>query len=75
MKKIDGEGKTIRGLLKGVKYSIDQYQREYRWQEKQTRELIEDLSGKFQEDYRDGHARKKVKEYGRYFLGSVIVSS
>jgi uncharacterized protein with ParB-like and HNH nuclease domain len=47
MREILGEAKTIRGLLKGVKYSIDYYQREYKWQEKQIRELIEDLSGKF----------------------------
>ncbi len=75
MREILGEAKTIRGLLKGVKYSIDYYQREYKWQEKQIRELIEDLSGKFLEDYQSDHARKKVKEYGHYFLGSIIISS
>lgn len=75
MKKIDAEAKAIRGLLKAVKYSIDYYQREYKWQKKQIRELIEDLSGKFLEDYQAGHARKQVKEYGHYFLGSIIISS
>ena len=75
MREILGEARTVRELLKGVKYSIDYYQREYKWQEKQIRELMEDLSGKFLEDYQAGHARKKVKEYGHYFLGSIIVSS
>jgi uncharacterized protein with ParB-like and HNH nuclease domain len=75
MREILGKAKTIRELLKGVKYSIDYYQREYKWQEKQIRELIEDLSGKFLEDYQADHARKKVKEYGHYFLGSIIISS
>lgn len=32
MKEILGKAKTIRELLGGTKYSIDYYQREYRWQ-------------------------------------------
>ena len=36
------ETKTVRELLKGVKYSIDYYQREYKWHEKQIRELVDD---------------------------------
>jgi len=40
MREILGKAKTVRELLKGVKYSIDYYQREYKWQEKQIRELI-----------------------------------
>ena len=39
-----GKAKTVRELLKGVKYSIDYYQREYKWHDKQIRELIDDLS-------------------------------
>jgi hypothetical protein len=74
MKEIHGDAKTVRELLKGVKYSIDYYQREYMWQEKQIRDLVQDLSEKFQEDYRPDHERKRVKEYGHYFLGSIIVS-
>ena len=74
MKEILGKAKTIRELLKGVKYSIDYYQREYRWQDKQISELIEDLSGKFFEDYQPGHERSKVGDYAHYFLGSVIIS-
>src|SRR5437870_1111897 len=46
MKEILGKAKTIRELLKGVKYSIDYYQREYNWQEKQIHELVDDLSTK-----------------------------
>lgn len=73
-RKIQGNAKTVRELLKGVKYSIDYYQREYKWQEKQIRELIYDLSGKFLEDYRPEHPRKKVADYPHYFLGSIIIS-
>lgn len=39
MREILGKAKTVRELLKGVKYSIDYYQREYKWQTKQIQEL------------------------------------
>ena len=74
MRKIDGKAKTVRELLKGVKYSIDYYQREYKWHDKQIRELVNDLSGKFLEDYQPGHERSKVADYPHYFLGSIIIS-
>ena len=44
MREILGKAKTVRELLKGVKYSIDYYQREYKWHEKQIRELVDDLT-------------------------------
>ena len=34
MKETKGVAKTIREILKDQRYSIDYYQREYRWQEK-----------------------------------------
>lgn len=74
MRDILGKAKTVRELLKGVKYSIDYYQREYKWQDKHIKELIDDLSGKFLEDYRPGHERRRVAEYPHYFLGSIIIS-
>jgi hypothetical protein len=74
MREILGKAKTTRELLKGVKYSIDYYQREYKWKEKQIRELIDDLSDKFLEEYRPEHVRKRVAEYPHYFLGSIIIS-
>ena len=74
MKDILGKAKTVRELLKGVKYSIDYYQREYKWQEKQIHELVDDLSNKFFEEYRSTHPRNKVADYPHYFLGSIIIS-
>src|SRR5262249_44937323 len=71
---IDGKGRTIRELLAGHKYSIDYYQREYKWQRKQVAELIDDLADKFREDHEDGNERSAVAEYGHYFLGSIIIS-
>ena len=44
MKAIRGEAKNLRTLLGGTKFSIDYYQREYRWESKQIDELIKDLA-------------------------------
>lgn len=74
MKEILGKAKTVRELLKGMKYSIDYYQREYKWHEKQILELVDDLSAKFLEEYQPAHLRAKVADYPHYFLGSIIIS-
>jgi len=71
---IDGKGKTVWELLNAKRYSIDYYQREYKWQTKQVRELIDDLSTKFLESYDPSHERSAVERYGHYFLGSIIIS-
>ena len=74
MREIRGNARTVRELLKGVKYSIDYYQREYKWHSKQIRELVDDLSNKFLEEYDPAHPRQRVAEYPHYFLGSIIIS-
>lgn len=75
MKEIQGKARTVRELLKGAKYSIDYYQREYRWRTKQILELLNDLTGSFLEGFDPGHAREEVEQYPHYFLGSIIISS
>ena len=74
MKRIEGRARTIRELLNGSRYTIDFYQREYAWQERQVRELIDDLTGKFLDFYEPNHARHDVAKYGHYFLGSIVIS-
>jgi uncharacterized protein with ParB-like and HNH nuclease domain len=74
MREIIARAKTIREILGGAKYSIDYYQREYKWGEKQVKELIDDLSAQFLQAYQPGHSREKVESYGHYFLGSIIIS-
>lgn len=74
MKKIEGRARSIRELLHAAKYAIDFYQREYAWGERQVRELIDDLSGKFLDFYDAGHERHQVERYGHYFLGSVVIT-
>ena len=74
-REIRGVYKTIRELLKGMKYSIDYYQREYKWQTKQVEELLDDLTSRFLEDHDDNNPRDAVANYGHYFLGSVVISN
>lgn len=66
--------KTVQDLLKDEKFSIDDYQREYKWEKKQIDELINDLTSKFFSDYKPEHETKAVSNYDNYFLGSIIVS-
>ena len=73
-REIDGKGRTVRELLAGRKYSIDYYQREYKWQHKQLAELLDDLAAKFLESHDEGNERSAVADYGHYFLGSIIIS-
>lgn len=72
-RKIDSASKPVRELL-SQKYSIEYYQREYKWQTKQVAELIDDLATKFMENYDPVHERSAVAEYSHYFLGSIIIS-
>ena len=74
MKRIEGRARTVRELLDAAKYTIDFYQREYAWQERQVRELVDDLTGKFLDFYEYDHARHEVESYGHYFLGSIVIS-
>lgn len=62
-------------FLLGQKFQIDYYQRDYKWDTKQVRELIEDLTSRFLLDYQLADERKAVAGYGQYFLGSVIISN
>lgn len=70
---ISSDAKTIHELL-GKKYTLDYYQREYRWQTNQVTDLIDDLTNKFFNNYQVGDQRDQVENYDHYFLGSIIVS-
>lgn len=73
MKEIKGKEKSIRMLLENARFSIDFYQREYKWEAKQLQELIEDLTGKFGDSYQEGDDRFAIQNYENYFLGSIIL--
>ena len=66
MREIKGLAKTIRQLLSKTKYSIDYYQREYKWETKHVADLIQDFSVEFLENFEEGHERQDVADYGHY---------
>ncbi|MGL5125023.1 MAG: DUF262 domain-containing protein [Fusobacteriaceae bacterium] len=74
MNKIDARHYNINEILGNKKYYIDDYQREYRWEKRQIEELLSDLWSKFNEFYSEQHNCLAVKDYGSYFLGSILVS-
>jgi uncharacterized protein with ParB-like and HNH nuclease domain len=66
--------RTVQQLLQNQSFSIDEYQREYKWEKRNIDELISDLMAKFSACYVAGHETSKVAGYAEYFLGSIIVS-
>jgi uncharacterized protein with ParB-like and HNH nuclease domain len=66
--------RTVQQLLQSQSFSIDEYQREYKWERKNIEELISDLQSKFDHFYKPGDELRRVSEYGEYFLGSIIIS-
>jgi uncharacterized protein with ParB-like and HNH nuclease domain len=66
--------RTVQELLT-KKFTIDDYQREYKWERKQIEELVDDLKSKFLSQYRSEHSTSDVGNYETYFLGSIIVST
>lgn len=72
--KIEATNTNINKLLKEQKFTIDFFQREYRWQEKHIKLLIEDLSTTFLKSYNVEHKRPEVANYQSYYLGPVVFS-
>ena len=72
--RVDARTKSVRELLNGAKYSIDFYQREYKWETRHITELLDDLESKFFDSYQRKHNRKEVEKYAHYFLGSIVLS-
>ncbi len=74
MQRIEGRARSVRELLDSARYTLDFYQREYAWQERQVRELVDDLTGRFGDFHEEDHERAEVERYGHYFLGSIVIS-
>ena len=66
--------RTIKELLQSRSFSIDEYQREYKWESKNIDELVSDLQGKFETSYHEGDPPRAASSYASYFLGSIIVT-
>lgn len=72
--KIEATDTSINALLKDQKFTIDYFQREYRWQDKHIKLLVEDLCTTFLKSYNPEHKRPEVSNYQNYYLGPVVFS-
>ena len=72
--KIEANDTSINSLLKDQKFYIDYFQREYRWQEKHIRLLIEDLTTTFLKSFSSSDKRSAAANYQNYYLGPVVFS-
>ncbi|MFM7678342.1 MAG: DUF262 domain-containing protein, partial [Roseiflexaceae bacterium] len=73
--KIDADDRTLFDVLSDRKYTVDFFQREYRWQHVHVEQLITDLTSTFLASYRAGDARHAVAQYTSYFLGPIVLSN
>ncbi len=72
--KIEAKDTNINALLKDQKFTIDYFQREYRWEEKHIKLLVEDLTATFLKSYASKHKRSEVANYQNYYLGPFVFS-
>ncbi|WP_370850053.1 DUF262 domain-containing protein [Megasphaera sp.] len=73
MQKID-KTDTLKTILSGRKYTVDYFQREYRWGQKQIEQMLADFQGTFEEFYDpdDHDTPEEVMNYGFYYMGCII---
>ena len=74
VQQITGTARSVSQLLANSRYGLDFYQREYSWEETQVGELIDDLSGRFLDEFDTAHERKSVASYRPYFLGPIVTA-
>ena len=74
VQQITGTARSVSQLLANSRYGLDFYQREYSWEETQVGELIDDLSGRFLDEFDPAHERKSVASYRPYFLGPIVTA-
>jgi uncharacterized protein with ParB-like and HNH nuclease domain len=70
--KIDANDKTLRDILHSKKYSIDFFQREYKWEKKHIEQLLIDIEEAFSGSYKLGDTIKDVSNYDSYYMGPLI---
>lgn len=72
--KIEAHDRSIDEVLNNKKYTVDYFQREFKWEERHIEQLISDLTSAFMEYYRPTHLPKEVANYNSYYLGPFVVS-
>lgn len=66
---------SVKKLLSNRRFNIDEYQREYKWEQKHLEELLTDLTQRFNDSYKPGDDTSQVKNYSDYFLGPIIIAT
>lgn len=72
--KIEAHDRSITEVLDDKKYTVDYFQREYKWEERHIEQLVSDLTSSFLNEYRKEHKRKDIEQYNSYYLGPFVVS-
>ena len=72
--KIEAHDRSITEVLDDKKYTVDYFQREYKWEERHIEQLVSDLTSYFLNEYRPEHKRKDIENYNSYYLGPFVVS-
>lgn len=72
--KIEAHDRSIAEVLDDKKYTVDYFQREYKWEERHIEQLVSDLTSSFLNEYRPEHKRKDIENYNSYYLGPFVVS-
>ena len=62
-------------ILGNKKYTVDYFQREYKWKEENIEQLVSDLVNAFMDNYHTGDSVKDVATYGTYYMGSIVLSN
>ena len=73
MNKIE-KTETLSKILTNRKFSVDVFQREYRWGQKQIEQMLSDFQSTFEENYDPNNhdTTDEVEGYGFYYMGSII---
>lgn len=73
MNKID-KTDTLEKVLSNRRFTVDYFQREYRWGQKQIEQMLDDFQGTFDEFYdpEKHDTPEEVMNYGFYYMGCII---
>lgn len=71
-KEIIAEKKKLSTLMR-EKYTVDPFQREYKWERKNIEQLLVDLEASFLTNYEIEHTLADVSDYNGYYLGPVVI--
>ena len=65
---------TLKTILNGRRFTVDYFQREYRWGQKQIEQMLSDFQSTFEEyyDLENHDTPKEVMDYGFYYMGCII---